>query len=436
MISTPSRLRDAHVHLYAYGLELSCVGMATCASAEECLQRIAAASHGKGPQEWIACTAARVEGWREARWPTAREIDAAAGGRPCFVRSFDLHAVAAGAAALRLAGIGPATPDPVGAGKEGVIVRDAAGAPTGLLLEGACELLWRAMPQPTPEEFKERVRAALRDFRRRGFAEVHDMWSQRLLGPSIAALIDEGEEAALAVRVWLYPVLEDVEWTLEHEEAFARDTLRLAGGKIFLDGTLNSRTAWMLGPYPEPLPGLPNGKAMHSPEGIEAAVRRCDALGLPLAMHAIGDAAVRAGLDAIERVSPDTAGFRIEHCQFVEESDVPRFADLGVIASVQPCHLLPDIEALRRRTPHRIDRAFPLRDLVDAALAAGLQPQDAVWFGSDAPVVEPEPADNAQAAAHRRRGGMPAEGAIAPEQAITEAEAWACMRAQAWEDEG
>ena len=436
MISNPSRLRDAHVHLYAYGLELSCVGMASCASAEECLHRIAAAAEGRAPGEWIACTGARVEGWREARWPTAREIDDAAGGRLCFVRSFDLHAVAAGAAALRLAGVEAATPDPAGPGKEGVIARDASGDPTGLLLEGACELLWRAMPQPTPQEFKERVRAALRDFRRRGFVEVHDMLSQRLLGPSIAALIDEGDEAALGVRVWLYPALDDVAWTLEHEESFARDTLRLAGGKIFLDGTLNSRTAWMLAPYPEPLPGLPHGKAMHGEEAIEAAVRRCDALGLPLAMHAIGDAAVRAGLGAIERASPDTAGFRIEHCQFVDEADVPRFADLGVIASLQPCHLLPDIEALRRRTPHRMGRAFPLRDLLDAARAAGLEPQDAVWFGSDAPVVEPDPADNAQAAAHRRRGGMPAEDAIAPEQAITEAEAWACMRSEAWEAGG
>jgi len=175
----------------------------------------------------------------------------------------------------------------------------------------------------------------------------------------------------------------------------------------------------MLEAYADPLPGLDHGQAMCSPGQIEEAIRRVDRLGLHLACHAIGDAAVRAVLDAIESVRPRTPGFRIEHAELIDADDVPRFADLGVVCSVQACHLLPDIDVLRRSLGHRLDRVLPLRDLIDA----GCGPGQLLWFGSDAPIVRADPGDSIQAAVHRCRPGDGPDGVIAPEQAITIAEA-------------
>jgi predicted amidohydrolase YtcJ len=165
-------------------------------------------------------------------------------------------------------------------------------------------------------------------------------------------------------------------------------------------------------------------------------------MGLGLAVHAIGDAAVRAALDAFEQ-RPDPARdrkrpgtgpvpafldsslplLRIEHAEIVDERDVPRFAKLGVVCSVQPCHLLVDVEALQRGLPAKLARVLPLRDLVDS----GCQPGRLLWFGSDTPIVRPDPQDSIQAAVHRRRPGDGDIHTIAPEQAITEKEAWAAF---------
>jgi hypothetical protein len=162
---------------------------------------------------------------------------------------------------------------------------------------------------------------------------------------------------------------------------------------------------------------------MMTPAQIEDAVRACDAFALPIAAHAIGDASVRAVLDAIERVRPKARGQRIEHAELIDSADVPRFADLGVICSVQPCHLLADIEALTRLLPHRLDRVLPLRELIDAGCAPG----ELLWFGSDTPIVRPDPEDSIQAATCRRRAGAPDSEAISPEQAITPPQAWSCF---------
>ncbi len=422
-MSAPFRgLRDAHLHLAEHGEALSCADLSSCTSREDALERVAAAAQRTPDAQWIKAIRARVNGWREPTWPSARELHDAAGGRPCVMRSFDHHALVASSAVLEAASISAHTPDP-----EGGVIDRRDGAPTGLLLERACNLVWAVMPEPSLDERREHLRLALADLARHGFVEAHDMLSPAWMGPLLAELAATGDAGANAVRVWLYPKLEEAEAILEDAEAWSRDTVRLAGAKIFLDGTLNSRTAWMLEPYPNPVAGHPRGVSLYDPAALDAALSRCDILGLPAAIHAIGDGAVRAALDSIERVSPTALGFRIEHCQFVDEADIPRFAALGVVASLQPCHLLADIEALRTITPHRAHRAFPLRDLIDSVRAAGYTPEELVWLGSDTPVVSPDPLDNLQAAVERRRTGAPRDQAVAPEQAITRDEALACM---------
>lgn len=416
--------RDAHLHLYAHGEQVTCVPLADCASLDDCLERLARRAEQVGPGEWVRAAGARVEAWPERRFPTAREIDKAVGARPAFVRSFDLHACALSGELLSRTGITRDTPDPEG----GRILRDDRAEPTGVLLENAAFLVRPAIPTPSPTELKETVRAALRDLLAHNIVETHDMHAQEWLGPTLAALIDEGDHAASTMTFRLYAPLTDLRRAHDDAPNWTRDNLTLAGGKVFLDGTLNSRTAYLLEPFADPLPGLPRGERLYTDAALDDAIRLADSLRLPLAMHAIGDAAVRYGLDALERTSPRTHGFRIEHAQFVHERDVPRFTRLNVIASPQPCHLLCDVEALRRLTPHLIPRAFPIRDLLQAEAEAGRAPGEAVWFGSDTPVVSPAPADNLQAAVHRARRNDPTSSAISPEQSITTEQFLACSR--------
>jgi predicted amidohydrolase YtcJ len=397
----------------------------SCSSREECLERVAAAASRREPGAWVLGVGVRAEGWREPRWPTAAELDDAEGDRPVCLWSFDHHALVVNSAAMRAVGISEATPDP----EHGRIVRDERGRPAGLMLEAAAKQVWSRIPEPTPPERRELVRAALADLASHGFDEVHDLLAPLWLGPLLAELHDAGDLAIRRILLYVRP--EDFDAAVATRPRWERPGLRLGGMKLFADGTLNSRTAWMLHPYADPLPGLPRGEAMLTRDRLAVQIRRTRDAGVGLAVHAIGDAAVRESLDAWElcappprhSVAPSLPPFRIEHAELIDEADVPRFAALGVVCSIQPCHLLADIEALTRGLPHRLHRVLPLRELIDA----GCRPGEQLWFGSDTPIVRPHPEDSLQAAVHRRRIGADPSSAIAPTQAITEAEARACF---------
>lgn len=410
-------LREAHAHIAAHGRAMSMPDLSRCGSVGECLDRLRDEAARTATGGWVLAFGARIEGWREARWPTLEELDGVGGGRPVVVRSFDHHGVCANVAAMAAGGIDEGTRDPAG----GVICRDAKGARTGVLLEMAASQVWNAAPEPGPAERRAHVMAALVDLARHGFVEVHDLLAQPWLGPVLAEI--DGAEG-LPVRVGLFVPAAELKTGARGRRAWERDRVRLLGAKLFADGTLNSRTALMLSEYADPLPGMPRGKAMLERAEIEGTLRACREVGVGLAVHAIGDGAVRMVLEAVERVGDGSNGdVRIEHAEIVDREDVVRIAGLGVVASVQPCHLLYDIEVLRRALPHRLDRVLPLREMI----GAGLVPGKTLLFGSDVPIVRPHPGDSVQAAVFRRREGMTAEEAIAPEQALTSAEAWACF---------
>jgi hypothetical protein len=376
---------------------------------------------------WVLAAGARISSWSDARWPTREELDHTGAGRPVCLMSFDHHAVCSNARAMLAAGLADDSPNPEG----GVIVRDAAGKPTGELLEAAAYLVWHAAPAPGPSLIRQHALAALHDFARLGFTEVHDMLAQPELGPLLASLDRAGE---LPITVRLYAPWRDITSFAREANAWTTPRVSLAGGKIFADGTLNSRTAWMLAPYAHPLHHFPTGRPVHTSAELREAIIACRDANLGLAAHAIGDGAVRAMLDAFEDINPPAnLERRIEHCELIDDADVPRFAKLGVTASVQPCHLLYDMEVLSRELPHRLDRVLPLRDLLNA----GLTPGHTLRFGSDAPIVRPNPHDSIEAAVHRRpttRAGNgrcephPPWSPIAPAQALTEPEAWSCFR--------
>ena len=416
----PRNFREAHAHLHSLGESLELVSLADCRDVAHCLGRIAAAAANPCDTDdgWLRFSSARVQAWAEQRWPTLDELDATTGDRPCVIMSFDHHAAAANSAALAAAGLAPGQRvAPAGE----VIADPRTGRPTGLLLEYAAYRVWEASPAPTPARQQARVAAALSHLAVLGYEEVHDLHSQPWLGPLLHTMEAAGQ---LNLRATLYPPFAALAQVAADRASWESGNIRLGGGKVFADGTLNSRTACMLHRYAEPMPNLPRGQAMHSPMALDAMVQQADAHGLPLAFHAIGDCAVRMVLDTIENNRPRTGGYRVEHAEIIDRTDVPRFAKLGVIASVQPCHLLADVEALARFVPHRLDRVLPLRELIDS----GCKPGELLWFGSDVPIVDADPADSIRAAVDRRRHGAAPGDAIAPEQAITQAEAWSCFR--------
>ncbi len=440
-------MREAHAHVLAHGRAASMLWLSSCGSRDEALMRVRSRAAELTPGEWLVAAGARPEGWRESgtpdpgrhgAWPTLEEFDAACPDRPCVVMSFDHHSGAANSRALKAAGLSAARDE---LHEPSVMVRDERGRFTGVLLEAAFMRVRESIPPATHAQRMGHLRAALADFERLGFDEVHDLWSGPELGLCLAEL-DREEE--LTQCVWMYPLV-DSEGTLERAYAtrreFESERVRLAGGKVFADGTLNATTAWMREPYRDGLADHPRGTPLVSVESLRRDMNRCWALGVGLAVHAIGDGAVGAVLDAAEAelVNPAAravreAGLppvRIEHAEIVAEADTARIVrlwrEMGLVLSVQPCHLLYDVEALERRLPHRLHRVLPLRELIEAGLAPG----EGLWFGSDAPIVRPDPADSLAAATQRRRGegcvAGPASRAIAPEQAIDDATARACF---------
>ncbi len=456
MVINPPNLRDAHLHFAEHGEALEMVPLADCTGVDDCLMRLAAAASATPPGRWLRAKGARIEAWPERRYPTASELDAAGNGRHVVVQSFDHHAMAVSTAVLKAVGLHPSTSDSPLPIHAHFIERDSRGHPTGVLLETACKLVWDAMPGPTSDDKRRHILAAQSDLLSVGFIEAHDMFSTAALAEALLDL-EAADRLTLHLRLYATPEhLAAVEAVFDRRCNTGRTSpggqITLAGLKLFADGTLNSKTAAMFSPTDRGAQGVPppgplpraggvdtphTGTLFFTTEQIARHIAGAAARNHQTAVHAIGDAAVRQVLDAYELAGrprlpdlPRTPALRIEHAQFVDEADIPRFSAMNIIASLQPCHLLTDIEAIARNAPHRADRAFPLRDLVDSAAAAGRDPAELVWLGSDSPVVRPDPADNLQAAVHRRRGSNDTPP-VAPQQAITREQCLALHRAPA-----
>jgi predicted amidohydrolase YtcJ len=408
-------LREAHAHVFQLGRSLTMLDLGGCTSAHSMLDAIARFAEGLDSDDWVLAHSARPEGWDDPTWPTREQIDLAGSGRPLVAWCFDYHALIASSAALEHARIDATTEI-----QSGVVELDADNEPSGLLLEHAALHMWNRVPEPDETKRVELVRRACLHLHALGFVEVHDLKAQPWLGGVLSDLCRNGE---IDMSFELFPLIPDLRASLAAQSAGYDNRVRIVGGKIFVDGTLNSRTAWMLHPYADGHPDRPCGTSMMTQTQIENAMQTCADAGLPIATHAIGDGAVRAVLDGIEKLGLGGTGCRIEHAELIDKTDLPRFASLGVKASVQPCHLLPDMEALKRALPDRLDRVLPIRSLIES----GLKPGKDLMFGSDVPIVRADVQDSIQAAVHRRREGMDESESINPDEAIDESTAMMCF---------
>jgi predicted amidohydrolase YtcJ len=397
---------DAHVHFPTWSLAQSQVRLEGTGSLAEAVGRVADGLAGARPGAWV-----RGLGWRDADWtepPTRAALDAIAPATPLILTSKDYHSLWLNSAALARAGGDLDAPG-------GVVERDDAGEPTGILRENAA---WRFRDRhaaPSAEEMLEACRSGLRIAAARGVTAIHDKdgWLGSL---ELFQRLRDADE--LTLRVWQSIPAERLPQLREVglRSGFGDDLLRAGYLKVFMDGTLGSATARLLDG---------SGVEITSSEGLAEIVREAAAAGWPVGVHAIGDAANRAALDAFEATAgawrPLGLRQRIEHAQLLDPAELPRFAELGVAASVQFSHA-PSDRDLADRVWEGHAGAYAYRSLLDAgALLAN---------GSDAPVEELDPLKGIVAGVLRTLDERPA---WRPEQALTVAEALeATCVAPAW----
>lgn len=398
---------DSHLHLFVGGRNLAGVQLRGAKSPEEFTQRIADFVRTLKPGEWV-----RGGEWDHTIWggepPTRDWIDAVTPDNPVWINRLDGHMALANSAALRIAKVDDSAVAPEG----GSIDRDESGRITGLLRDNAMGLVAAVAPGPTAADLFKHLDAANEYLLARGVTSVVQMGSLE----ELAALRAAQASGRLKVRIRMATPLHQWSRLVEEIErnGTGDDWLAIGMLKGFVDGSLGSHTAAFIDPYDDK--PSDRGLMVNSEEALERWTQAADAAGLQVAVHAIGDRAVRTQLDVFERVAkvngPRDRRFRIEHAQHIAPADIPRYAELGVIASVQPYHCIDDgrwteplIGVERSKTTHAY------RSLLDAGARMA--------FGSDWYVAPATPIEGIYGAVTRRTLDDKNPGGWFPEQKIT-----------------
>ncbi len=405
-------LIDAHAHVFGLGLLQTELNLAGVKSVEAAVEGIGNYASANPHAEWIL-----GRGWNQVLWPvrefpSASHIDAAVSDRPVWLRRIDGHAGWANSAAMRLAGIDNDTPDPVG----GKIIRDANGRATGIFIDKAMGLIAKHVPEPDKDDYREALLGAVDTLVSQGMTSVHDAGIGIMNAEVYLSMADSGE---LDMRI--YAMISDAGEVLDAIgkpiRAYGNDHLDIASVKLYSDGALGSRGAAMIEPYSDDAEN--RGLPFWTQDELNSFVEKANGMGFQVGIHAIGDLGNRMSLDAFERAQggkPSPLRNRIEHSQIITLEDIPRFAELGVIASMQPTHATSDMNMAEDRVgPERILGGYAWRRLLDAGVV--------IASGSDFPVELSNPFHGLYAAVTRQgRDGKP-EGGWYADQALTRAEA-------------
>lgn len=374
-------LIDAHVHVMGIGFGALTLDLSQTRSLEEAQAMIAAYAEEHPDRPWILGRGWNQELWDLGRFPNAAELDAVVADRPVWLERVDGHAAWANTKAMELAGITEASQSPSGGRIE---LLPGTQTPSGVFVDAAMELVQKVVLPPRPVDRDLALQAAQKILVSNGIVAVADM------GTTIEdwqSFRRAGDNGALDVRIISYGAGIDnmvliggpgpTNWLYD-------DRLHMAGVKLYLDGALGSRGAWLKEPYAD-APGQ-TGLPLATPAQLRNMMSRAALNNFQLAVHAIGDAANAEVLDAIDDLNDTYEGdrrWRIEHAQIVDPADLPRFGELGVIASMQPLHQTSDmVMAEARLDPPRLEGAYAW----DTIRESGAK----LAFGSDAPV---EPAD-------------------------------------------
>jgi predicted amidohydrolase YtcJ len=411
---------DAHVHFVEGGAQLDSIQLNDTTSAKELVRRVAERTKKTPKGEWIL-----NGGWDETKWnppqlPTKEMIDAATPDNPVFLDRYDGHMGLANSAALRLAGITAQTPDPPG----GLIVRDEHGNPTGALKDAAKDFVIKVIPPLSHDQRMQQARRALAYAASLGVTSVQEMNDEETDSFAnfevYAELLERNE---LTSRIYVAPAIFD--WDRQAKvgirHGFGSPYLRLGAVKGFADGSLGSRTAYFFQGYsdaPDSF-GLLH-KEMQPLSRAQDWMIRADAAGLQLCTHAIGDGAISTVLDLYTEVvkanGPSDRRLRIEHAQHMAAKDFARFAQMHVIASVQPYQAIDDGRWAEVRIGHdRASRTYAFRTFLNDGVRLA--------FGTDWAVAPLNPLLGVHAAVTRATLDGKYPGGWFPEQKLTVAEA-------------
>ena len=389
-------LTDAHIHWQHTALSFRSVNVYEVSSREEALRRGAERAAVTAAGEWLLGDGWRQDIWEDRAFPTAAELDAVTPAHPALLTDKSGHAAWVNSAALRIAGLDESSEDPPG----GSLQRDENGALTGVLFETAIDLVERHIPLLSDEDIADAMYSAQQRALAAGLTGIHCFDGP----PSLRALQILRERGQLALRVCKMVKTEFIAGALEVglRQGFGDDWIWLGAQKIFADGALGPRTAYMMAAYD----GEPEnfGIRLMDTEEMAEKVSIASAAGFASAIHAIGDRAVHEVLNVFESARKEEAAaaisrgerrHRIEHLSLVYPPDIPRVAEIGVIASVQPIFAPSDYPMADRYWGERSQYAYDTRTQLDLGAE--------VAFGTDSPVEPLDPFINIHAAVTRQR---------------------------------
>lgn len=407
---------DNHVHFVSGGFYLLGIDLRPANSTTE-FKNILKNYAAKHPGKWITGGYWNHENWEVKDLPTKEMIDEVVPDQPVFVERLDGHMGVANSLALKLAGITKETETPEG----GLIVKDISGEPTGVLKDNAMNLIYRVIPEPSDEENYEALLAALDEAKKLGITSVHDI----TFADALKAFERAKSEGKLTCRIYTRWPIADYKSLVEKKikVGFGDDLIKMGSLKAFADGSLGSSTAWFFEKYNQDTTtfGLPMD--IITDGSMEKWCLDADKNGLQLSVHAIGDRANSYMLDLFEKITKENPEwdrrFRIEHAQHVRFQDIPRFAKLGVIASVQPYHCIDDgVWAEKRIGSERIKYTYPFKSFLEAGVK--------LCFGTDWYVAPLNPMLGLYAAVTRRTLDDKNPDGWIPEQKISVEEAIKC----------
>ncbi|BDQ01492.1 amidohydrolase [Ignavibacterium sp.] len=407
---------DNHVHFVSGGFYLLGIDLRPANSTTE-FKNILKNYAAKHPGKWITGGYWNHENWEVKDLPTKEMIDEVVPDQPVFVERLDGHMGVANSLALKLAGITKETETPEG----GLIVKDISGEPTGVLKDNAMNLIYRVIPEPSDEENYEALLAALDEAKKLGITSVHDI----TFADALKAFERAKSEGKLTCRIYTRWPIADYKSLVEGKikVGFGDDLIKMGSLKAFADGSLGSSTAWFFEKYNQDTTtfGLPMD--IITDGSMEKWCLYADKNGLQLSVHAIGDRANSYMLDLFEKITKENPEwdrrFRIEHAQHVRFQDIPRFAKLGVIASVQPYHCIDDgVWAEKRIGPERIKYTYPFKSFLEAGVK--------LCFGTDWYVAPLNPMLGLYAAVTRRTLDDKNPDGWIPEQKISVEDAIKC----------
>jgi predicted amidohydrolase YtcJ len=403
-------LIDSHAHIEGLGASHLAIDLVGTKDVTEIVKKVEERASQAKRTDWVIGRGWDQNDWPEKKFPTAADLDPASHGHPVFLERVDGHAAWVNSAAMKIAGLNSQTKDPDG----GKLIRDEKGNPTGVLVDNAVDLVASKMKALSTEEIVERTKLAAEDALSKGITMIHDAGSS---AGDIEAWRQMASKNQLPIRIYsmVWMPSEFGEKYLKTGPKNYGPYLDMRSLKLVLDGAMGSRGAAMLEPYVDDPDN--SGLLMWKESDMMRVLAAAKTAGIQVGIHAIGNRANRMVLDAYEKIGVKGLRWRIEHAQLLSPQDIPRFAQLDVIASMQPTHATSDM-------PWFADRVGEERTKAGAYVWRSLlNKKTIIAGGSDAPVEDINPIWGVYSAITRQDHEGKPEGGWMPEQRVTREEA-------------